>query len=487
MASSFSAVIFPPWILSGACALLLQKPNLLHSGARDRRPHRMNRLTAIRVRIYPTVDQAVAFARIAGCCRLVYNLGLVQRSTFWRQHKRHTGRAISWISQKRELSALKAEAPFLAEAPAHCLQAALADLDRAYGNFFAGRAGYPTPRRKFDNDSFTFPDPAQITIDRARGLLVLPKFGKRGAACGPIRAVLHRPLTGRVRQVTISREGAHWYASILVATRLRRRAQHTATPLTADDVIGIDRGVAVPVATSAGGLLGTPIETPRQMRRQKRLAQDVARTQRGSKRRVKALQRLRVHKAKMARRRRDMIHKITSHLAKSHRAVVIETLQVQAMTASARGTVEEPGRNVAAKSGLNRAILDKGWGELRRQLGYKLAWAGGVLVEIDARNTSRTCGCCGTLDAASRVDRDWFICRSCGHKAHADLNAASEILRRGLRELGLAEPPRPERSWQPEEPSAQALALIREEKNDGISRRQDQGVQGKPHNLMAPA
>ena len=107
-------------------------------------------------------------------------------STSWPQHKRQTGRAISWISQKRELSALKAEAPFLAGAPVHCLQAALADLDRAYGNFFAGRAGYPTPRRKFENDSFTFPDPAQIAIDRARGLLVLPKFGKRGG-------LVHRP------------------------------------------------------------------------------------------------------------------------------------------------------------------------------------------------------------------------------------------------------------------------------------------------------
>lgn len=430
----------------------------------------MNRLKAIRVRIYPDAAQAAAFARISGCCRLVYNLGLAQRSTFWRQHKRRTGRAISWISQKRELSALKAEAPFLAEAPAHCLQAALADLDRAYGNFFAGRAGYPKPRRKFENDSFTFPDPAQITVDRARGLLILPKFGKRGAPCGPIPVVLHRPVPGRVRQVTISREGGHWYASILVSARLRRQAPHP-VPLTAEDVIGIDRGVAVPVATSAGGLLGAAVETPRQMRRQKRLAQAVARAQRGSKRRMRAILRLRAHKSKMVRRRRDMIHKITSHLAKNHRAVVIEKLQVQAMTASARGTAEAPGRNVAAKAGLNRAILDKGWGELRRQLGYKLAWAGGVLVEVDPRNTSRTCGCCGTVDAASRVDRDRFICRSCGHEAHADVNAAGEVLRRGLRQMGLAEPPRPERSWQPEEPSAPALALIREEKNDGISRK----------------
>src|SRR5690606_14465195 len=137
----------------------------------------MNRLKALRVRLYPTAEQAVAFARIAGCCRLVYNLGLEQRTHFWRQHKRVTGRAISWISQKRELVELKAEAPFLKEVPAHCLQAALADLDRAYGNFFAGIAGYPRPRRRYENDSFTFTDPAQIRVDRRNRLLILPKFG----------------------------------------------------------------------------------------------------------------------------------------------------------------------------------------------------------------------------------------------------------------------------------------------------------------------
>lgn len=431
----------------------------------------MNRLKALHVRIYPTAEQAVAFARIAGCCRLVYNLGLEQRSSFWRQHKRTTGRAISWISQKRELTALKVAAPFLTEAPAHCLQSALADLDRAYGNFFAGHAGYPQQRRKFEHDSFTFPDPEQIRVDRGHDLLILPKFGKSAKDAGPIRAVFHRPIHGRVRRVTISREGAHWYASILLSKRLRRADQLApGSVVEAGDVVGIDRGVAVPAAVSTGALLGAQIESEARRRKQRRLAKAHSRTERGSKRRMRALARLRVHKARMVRRRRDMIHQITSHLAKNHRVVVIEALRVRAMTASASGTIDEPGRNVAAKSGLNRAILDKGWGEMRRQLAYKLSWAGGHLVEVDPRNTSRTCGCCNHVDAASRIDRDRFMCRSCGHEEHADVNAARVIRQRGLRELGLEEPPRPERSWQPGEPSAQALATRREEKKDGISR-----------------
>ena len=436
----------------------------------------MQRLKAFRVRIYPTPQQEVAFARIAGCCRLVYNLGLEQRAGFWRQHRATTGRSISWISQKRELTALKEAAPFLAEAPAHCLQSALADLDRAYGNFFAGHAGYPRPRKRYDNDSFTFPDPEQIRLDAASGRLILPKFGKSKKDAGPLRVVLHRPIPGRVRRVTISREGAHWYASILTRTRLRtglRAGKDPAAapaPLVAGDVIALDRGTVEPVAASDGRFFGREIETEQLRRKTRRLQKDLSRTQRGSHRRRKALKRLRTHKAGLARRRRDVLHKISSDLVRSYRVVVLEDLRIKNMTASARGTAEVPGRNVAQKAGLNRAILDKGWGELDRQLAYKLAWVGGRLIKVDPRNTSRTCGCCGHIDAESRISRDRFLCRSCGHEEHADTNAAHEILRRGLAEIGLPPPPRQELSWQPAEPSAPAWRN-REKQNDGISRR----------------
>src|SRR5690606_35939698 len=198
------------------------------------------------------------------------------------------------------------------------------------------------------------------------------------------------------------------------------------------DVVGIDRGVCVPVALSTGDMLGHEVESERHRRKQRRLAKALARTQRGSKRRMKAVVRLRVHKARMARRRRDMIHQITAQIVKRHRVIVIENLRVKAMTASARGTAEDPGRNVAAQAGLNRSILDKGWGEMRRQLAYKLSWSGGRLIEVDPRNTSRTCGCCGIVDAASRIYRDRFSCWSCGYQEHADTNAARVIRQRGL-------------------------------------------------------
>lgn len=437
----------------------------------------MLRRKAYRVRIYPTPAQEAAFRQIAGCCRMIYNLGLEQRRSFWRAHRAQTGRSISWMGQKRELPALKEAAPFLKVVPAHCLQMALVDLDTAFARFFAGTGGYPQPRRKFRNDSFTFPDPDQIRIEAGSGRLVLPKFGKTKRDHGAIRAVFHRPLRGRVKRVTIAREGTQWYAAISVAIRVRRAEK--AEGFTADDVIGIDRGVAIPVATSSGDLLGMPVSTERDRRKASRLQRNLARTQRGSRRRQKALARLRAHQARIARRRRDTCHKITSHLAKNHRVIVIEDLRVQAMTASARGSVEAPGRRVAQKAGLNRAILDVGWGEIRRQLGYKLAWRGGILVEVPARDTSRTCSRCHTVDAVSRVTRSLFRCTSCGHEDHADINASKEIRLRGLEALGLG--PRPERSGQSAESSARGMALKRKEKNEGMRPR------GAPssHEVMA--
>lgn len=256
------------------------------------------------------------------------------------------------------------EAAFLKEVPAHCLQMALFDLDSAFPRFFAGAGGYPRPHRRLRNDSFTFPDPEKIRVDVGRGILILPKFGRTSRDNGPIRAVFHRQLEGRVRRVTIGRDGTHWYASVQVAVRVRRAPKPEG--ITEADVIAADRGVVVPVATSDGALLGAPVTTDRDRRKLKRLQKKLARTQRGSKRRLKALKRLRAKTAKLTRRRRDMTHQITSTLAKNHRVVILEDLKVQAMTASAQGTVTEPGHNVAQKAGLNRAILDVGWGEIER-------------------------------------------------------------------------------------------------------------------------
>jgi putative transposase len=134
---------------------------------------------------------------------------------------------------------------------------------------------------------------------------------------------------------------------------------------------------------------------------------------------------------RIANVRKDALHKTTTAISKNHAMVVIEDLAVGSMSRSARGTAEEPGRNVRAKAGLNKSILDQGWGEFRRQLEYKQAWRGGDVIAVDPRHTSQTCSECGHVSSENRPSQARFACVACGHEANADLNAACNILAAG--------------------------------------------------------
>ncbi|MFP4080869.1 MAG: RNA-guided endonuclease InsQ/TnpB family protein, partial [Ectothiorhodospira sp.] len=146
---------------------------------------------------------------------------------------------------------------------------------------------------------------------------------------------------------------------------------------------------------------------------------------------IKAKARVQKIHTRIANTRRDSLHKLTTTLSKNHAAVVIEDLQVRNMSRSAAGTVDQPGRNVRAKSGLNRAIRDQGWFEFRRQLEYKQAWRGGMVIAVPPHHTSRKCPACGHVDKANRKTQARFECVRCGHTAHADVNAAVNILAAG--------------------------------------------------------
>lgn len=129
--------------------------------------------------------------------------------------------------------------------------------------------------------------------------------------------------------------------------------------------------------------------------------------------------------------RRDYLHKTTTTISQNHAMVCIEDLQVRNMSRSAAGSTEKPGKNVRAKSGLNKAILDQGWAEFRRQLDYKLAWNGSHLVVVPPHYTSQTCPACGHVSADNRRTQAQFRCVACGIEEHADVVGAINILRAG--------------------------------------------------------
>jgi putative transposase len=368
-------------------------------------------------RLYPTPDQAQQMAQIAGSCRFVYNLALEQRSEWWRP-----GRTFNFASQCREVTMLRAEVDWLKAAPVHTLQQALKDLDRAYQNWWAGRAEYPTPRKKGLNDSFRFPDPISIKVVRtgnSSGRIKLPKLGW-------VRLRGWYAIPGDICNATISRRAGQWH----VAVQWQR---DVAEPLPSFlPAVGIDRGVAVFAAMSNGVNIAPENYGKKALGALRKAQRSLSRKKRGSSNRRKAIRRVAKIQMRVANARKNFLHEQTTAIAQNHGTVVLEALKVRNMSASAKGTAAEPGKMVRQKAGLNRAILDQGWGGFRIMLGYKLADRGGRLIEVSAAYTSQTCAACGVVDARSRQDQARFVCTGCGYEANADTNAAINIIKRGL-------------------------------------------------------
>ncbi|NVZ08382.1 transposase [Allochromatium humboldtianum] len=374
----------------------------------------MQRLQAFKFELKPNGDQARDLRRFAGSCRFVYNRALALQ-----QERYTTGeKKLGYADLCKALTAWKADpsTAWLGEAPAQALQQSLKDLDRAYANFFAKRADAPRFKKKGQSrDSLRYPQGYQL--DQANSRLFLPKLGwlcYRNS----------REVLGTLKNVTVSQSGGKWFASI----QTEREAE---IPVHQGTAVGIDLGI-VRFATLSDGTVYAPLNSF------KRHEQALAKAQRAMSRKVKFSRNWKKAKARVQRihtrianTRRDYLHKTTTTISQNHAMVCIEDLQVRNLSVSASGTIEAPGTHVRAKSGLNKAILDQGWGEFRRQLDYKLAWSGGHLIAVPPHNTSRTCPCCGQFAKANRQTQARFACVACGFEENADLVGAINVLRAG--------------------------------------------------------
>jgi transposase len=187
---------------------------------------------------------------------------------------------------------------------------------------------------------------------------------------------------------------------------------------------GVDRGVAVSAALSNGELLRCPGLTARERARLRRLQRRLARARRGSNRRGRVKHAIARLRARETDRRKDWAEKASTSIARRFDVIRVEDLQITNMTRSAKGTRENPGRNVRAKAGLNRGILRSGWGLLVRRLEDK---APGRVEKIRPAFTSQRCSACGQVDRDSRESQAVFRCTACGYACNADINAAKNI------------------------------------------------------------
>ncbi|GAB7528611.1 RNA-guided endonuclease TnpB family protein [Pseudomonas sp. 3A(2025)] len=358
--------------------------------------------------------------KFAGCVRVVWNKGLAL------QQERHAAgeKKLGYAGLCKELTAWRnsPETPWLAEASVDIEQQVLRDLETAHKRFIDKHSGFPRFKKKGSRDSFRFPQPKSIRLDQADERILLPKLGW-------LKFRKSRKVLGLIRNVTVSLKAGHWYVSILTDRGVSEPSHPAAT------VVGIDLGI-VRFATLWDGQKETVVQP---LSCFKRHEHRLAKAQRQMSRKVKfssnwkrAKSRVQKIHVQIANVRNDFLHKTSNSISKNHAMLCVEDLQVKNMSRSASGSLEKLGRNVRAKSGLNKSILNQGWGEFRRQLDYKSAWQGGWLVAVPAANTSRECPTCGHTHADNRKSQSVFLCVACGHTENADLVASKNIRERGL-------------------------------------------------------
>ncbi len=372
---------------------------------------------AIAFRLHPgSKAKHDLLTQTAGACRWVWNTMLEENRRAYEEHV-VTGcpcPSVSFESLGVEFTKLRRETPWLQELPYLPVRYVLKYQAEAWAGKFKGLRGFPNFHARRGDDSFTIPQDVKITGEYLRipkiGLCQLSRHGGNPYAdCPPVKAVVKRSL-------------GHWYCTVFYRVPVERVDNGLA--------VGVDMNCGQ-VAVSTGDILPMP-QTRTLEAKRKRYQRQMARRKKGSNRRALSRHRMAKTQRKIAAVRHDWHHHTSRTLADTAGLVVIEDLKTSAMTRSAKGTKEKPGKNVRQKAGLNREIQNTGWGALRRMIEYKA-----VKVEaVPPMYTSQTCRHCGNIDAANRVSQSEFKCTACGHTGNADVNAALNILASGTGATG---------------------------------------------------
>jgi putative transposase len=377
--------------------------------------------------LYPSPEQVAGLSMHCAHARFVWNLALEQRQ-MWRPDHRGHRPPITAASQMRELTGARAAFDWLRAGSSPVQQAAVRDLDQAYRNWWTspGHFRRPTWRKADINEGFYIRDLTVSQVTRRWGQVLVPKVGW-------VRFRLTRPMTlvSVATSARVTFKGGRWHVSFTCPAPALVR---TATGA----VVGLDRGVANTLASSDGAFWHAPTLRPGEQARFLALARRLSRQKKGSARRARTKTQLAALHGRLADRRTDWVEQTTTTLVRDFDLIAIEALVTVNMVRIPKPTPdpEQPGAFLAngatAKAGLNKAIYASCWGKLAVRLTDKAARATSPVqvVRVNPRNTSRQCKACGHVAAENRESQAVFSCVTCGHTAHADTNAAENILDR---------------------------------------------------------
>ena len=383
-------------------------------------------IRAYKFRMYPTSKQQGRLVAMLNDMRFLYNAALEDRKYMWERHKI----GIKFTGQDAQLKDIRANDPDYARWAFDAGTQTLRRLDKAFQSFFrrvkAGekKVGYP----RFKGAGYF------DTVDHRPGLGA--KWDSHPTqtrvyfqGVGHVKVKQHREVTGRVKTVSVKREGRRWYVILTAEQELPAPLPKTGA------VVGID------LATGPNGLaytsLGERIDNPAYghaaAAKQADAQRAAARTKKGSNRQRKANERVAEVRRKVRNQRNDYLHKVSRQLVDRYDIIVAEKLNIAGMTRRAAPRPDGTGGYLpnggASKTGLNRSTLDAGWGIFLNMISAKAESAGRQFIQVNPAHTSRTCPKCGHQEEANRNGKA-FLCLSCGHESDADVNAARNILLR---------------------------------------------------------
>ena len=382
-----------------------------------------NRIKSFKFELRLNKWQREQCRQFGGICRYIWNKLLERKQQAYKEN----GKTLSEFDLNNLLTDWKRKLPWLCFAPSQALQQVSKNLCQAFRNFF-NDFGYPKFKKKGGRDSFRLPQGIRLLphLSKKVGVVYLPKLKK-------VRFTKTREIEGKIKYVTISRDGDKWFISFTCEVEMEIVTQEHGF-----FIVAVDRGISISLKCSDG--MGIQLSKPMKYLQNKLnwLMRRLSKKEKWSSNWKKIKKRVQKIYRHMRNKRKDDLHKITTWLANNHGIIVLELLEIKNMMKSARGTVDNPGKNVQAKSGLNRSIADEAWALFEQLLKYKMDWQGGIVVYVDPKYTSQQCSECKHISKNNRRSQSNFTCESCGYKANADFNASRNILNRYLEAAGHA-------------------------------------------------
>jgi len=398
---------------------------------------------AYKFRLEPNAEQELVLNKLLGSARFVWNQILAVSFEMLANNERIN--KVNLVNKIPELRK-KPECAFLENSSnGVSLQQKVRDLGDAWGKFFNKKEQAKLKQKPFRAKKprfFKLSDGVEVQLRP-----LMPRFKKKSDGYDSIRIVQFgrycwvkgnqvklpndigvvkfrksQNIVGEIKNVTISKHVGKWYVSFGAENTVEAPVHPSKS------AVGIDLGVKKLITTSSGQVFDPINSFKANQVKLARLQRKLRKKNKFSQNWKKLNLKINTLHHHIANIRHDYLHKVTTTLSKNHAMIVVEDLKVANMSKSAKGSIEKKGKNVKAKSGLNKSILDQGWSMLVNMLVYKQQWRGGLLVKVDPKYTSQTCSSCGHVAKENRLTQANFSCVECSFGENADINASRNIL-----------------------------------------------------------